>query len=336
MFETDGFVVAAELRRSRGDTRTLSLRYERGELVRVRRGIYFDKASWIALEPWERYARTAVGVSLELPGSLFCYETAALIWGLNLVGVPDHIHLAGATASHAGRKPPTTGSAFQRDASASGLERIRGYGVFRHHCHPRAVLRRGLPVTPLPDTIIDVLARSPFAQAVVIADHAISPERFKGLAVTRDELAATAAHLPSEARRRWVSGVLEFANPMSGSAGESLSRANMHLLGLPAPELQAEFHDAAGFVARTDFFWRAQRIIGEFDGDAKYLRSEYLGSQTAKEAVLAEKKREDRLRAMGFSVVRWDWETASNPRMLMRKLEGAGLRAESRSRKIPR
>lgn len=99
----------------------------------------------------------------------------------------------------------------------------------------------------------------------------------------------------------------------------------MHLLGFPAPELQAEFRDALGFVARTDFYWRELKIIGEFDGEAKYLNDEYLNGGTAREAVLKEKKREDRLRAMGFKVVRWDWNTAIRPEKLLAKLEAAGV-----------
>ena len=67
------------------------------------------------------------------------------------------------------------------------------------------------------------------------------------------------------------------------------------------------------------------KLIGEFDGDAKYLRDEYLGDQTSRQAVLAEKKREDKLRAAGFSVVRWDWATASDAARLGAVLRNAGL-----------
>ena len=66
-------------------------------------------------------------------------------------------------------------------------------------------------------------------------------------------------------------------------------------------------------------------MIGEFDGDAKYLRDEYLGVQTARQAVLAEKKREDKLRAAGFRVVRWDWATAADPARFEACLRQAGL-----------
>ena len=89
--------------------------------------------------------------------------------------------------------------------------------------------------------------------------------------------------------------------------------------------LQAKFRQEGALLARTDFFWPKYRLIGEFDGDAKYLDDAYLGTRTARQAVLAEKKRENRLRAAGFRVVRWDWATASDPGRLAARLRQAGL-----------
>ena len=45
----------------------------------------------------------------------------------------------------------------------------------------------------------------------------------------------------------------------------------IHQAGLPTPELQVEVLDQHGrFVARGDFGYRRQRVIGEFDGKIKY------------------------------------------------------------------
>jgi hypothetical protein len=334
MNKSPQFIVARDQRLGSGDIRILSRRYAKGELVRVRRGVYLDKQHWLSLKPWDRYARTAEAVALELPHADFCYETAALVWGLKLVGVPSHIHLAGAPASHAGVVKATTTAAMQPKSGSTGLEGIRGYGVFRH-CYPVSpVLRRGLSVTPLLRTAIDVMARSSFAKAVILADHIVNPLHFRGIATDKADLHAAAQTLRSGSRRRWVTRAIDFADAQSGSPGESLSRAQMHLLGFPRPELQVGFQDRDGFVARTDFFWRDLRIVGEFDGDAKYLRDEYLGGLSAREAVLAEKKREDRLRALGFTVVRWDWSIANDRAKLARKLVQAGLPL-GQAKKIP-
>ncbi|MFP5311857.1 MAG: hypothetical protein ACLGH7_05550 [Actinomycetes bacterium] len=172
---------------------------------------------------------------------------------------------------------------------------------------------------------MEVIARESFAAGVVLADHAISSRRTSGPALSKDELLGKAARLRSGARRNWVARVLDFASSESESAGESLSRAQMHLLGFPAPMLQAKLRQEGSLLARTDFFWPKYRLIGEFDGDVKYLSDDYLGTRTARQAVLAEKKREDRLRAAGFRVVRWDWATASDSARFTACLRQAGM-----------
>jgi len=75
--------------------------------------------------------------------------------------------------------------------------------------------------------------------------------------------------------------------------------------GLPAPTLQAEIRDAAGrLIGRVDFLL-CGRLIVEFDGTTKY--GEGAG------AVVAEKWREDRLRACGYQVVRVGWADLDQP-----------------------
>ena len=315
---------AAALRRSTGDSRSIRRSYARGELVRVRKGIYARKDEWIALTPWERYRQTVLAVNLELPRSMFCLASAAWLWDLELLEVPSHVHLSGASRGHRGKSLPTTSAAVM-PSGGTGIEGITSYGIARHGPQGSTVPRQGLLLTPLPQTVVAVIARETFAAATALADHAIGTRRTSGPRVSRDELLGHAARLESGARRRWVAQVLDFAVANSGSAGESLSRAQMHLLGFPAPLLQANFHIGGRFVARTDFFWPQFKLIGEFDGDAKYLRDEYLGGQSARQAVLAEKKREDKLRAAGFKVVRWDWATASDPARLGALLRNAGL-----------
>lgn len=219
---------------------------------------------------------------------------------------------------------PTTSAAPDR-SGRTGITHLTAYGIHRHRGDTASVQRGGLLVTPLPDTVINVLARESFAAGVVLADHAISNRRLSGPAVSKDELFQAASQLPSAARRDWVVQVLNFTSPHSESAGESLSRAQMHLLGFPAPTLQARFRRGGSLLARTDFFWPRYRLIGEFDGDSKYLSDDYLGTRTARQTVLAEKKREDRLRAAGFRVVRWDWATASDPSRFTACLRQAGL-----------
>ncbi|MDJ0354797.1 hypothetical protein [Paenarthrobacter sp. PH39-S1] len=60
--------------------------------------------------------------------------------------------------------------------------------------------------------------------------------------------------LPSASHIGRVQRVLDFADGLSGSPGESPSRAHLHMLGLPAPEPQHEVRhdqDRAGYL---DFY----------------------------------------------------------------------------------
>ncbi len=104
-----------------------------------------------------------------------------------------------------------------------------------------------------------------------------------------------------------------------------MSRVLIMELGFPVPELQQEFRDRRGLIGFADFWWPRANLIGEFDGVAKYVRDEFTRGQSVADMVIREKNRENRLRALGHGVVRWDWETASNPARLREQLRAAGL-----------
>jgi hypothetical protein len=76
----------------------------------------------------------------------------------------------------------------------------------------------------------------------------------------------------------------------------------------------------------VDFWWPDAGLIGEFDGAGKYLRAEMLRGSTTADALLAEKRREDRLRAINPRLTRWGWEVARSVPLLVHQLRGAGLR----------
>jgi hypothetical protein len=105
---------------------------------------------------------------------------------------------------------------------------------------------------------------------------------------------------------------------------------NMRANGCPQPELQVPFSDGDGFIGYADFYWPTFGVIGEADGDVKYLDPSLRGGRSADRVVLDEKIREDRLRALGPRVVRWRWETAMDARALRSKLVSAGLPTDSR------
>lgn len=106
--------------------------------------------------------------------------------------------------------------------------------------------------------------------------------------------------------------VVQFADALAESAGESRCRWLFSVLGLPPPVLQAVIRDRTGqFVGRVDFLFEAQRTIVEFDG---------LGKYTDRDSVVSEKQREDALRACGYSVVRITWEDLAHPHRVLAKV----------------
>ncbi|MFF2346736.1 hypothetical protein [Pseudarthrobacter sp. NPDC058119] len=318
-------VLASRRRVLTGDSRALSRGYRNGTLVRVRTGVYFGKSAWLALKPWERYGTTMAAMAAVDPSTTFCYLTALRIWRLPAPGVPTHVHVITLSPHKAGKQPSSTTAARDAKTRKTGIEHISGYGISRHFWRADSVHSRGFSVTSLPQTVMDCIVRLELPDAVALADAVLSPDRRPGEGLTRRQLIDASADLPSEAKRRRIECVLALADETSESVGESRSRAIIHVLGLPAPVLQRVFHDHDGFIARTDFFWPDAGVIGEFDGDAKYLDESLLSGRTTQEAILAEKKREDRLRALGYKVVRWDWKTLATPDLLRQRLAAAGV-----------
>lgn len=100
---------------------------------------------------------------------------------------------------------------------------------------------------------------------------------------------------------------------------ETLSRLALVRCGIPEPELQVPIHDEAGLVGVVDMLWAHYRVIGEADGAIKY---------ASRQDLLDEKRREDRLRACGFAVVRWMWdEIVESPEVVSARIRRAMMRA---------
>ncbi|MDS1112425.1 hypothetical protein RD149_01455 [Gordonia westfalica] len=158
----------------------------------------------------------------------------------------------------------------------------------------------GVPVTALERTAVDVAMAGDFERALVVFDRALALQA---------DLAEMTTILDSRGRWRGVGTArraLLLADAASESVGESWSRAQMIAAGLPIPRLQHTFQTSDG-PARADFDWEG-KLVGEFDGLQKYGRLLRPG-ETARDALIREKRREDALRAQGIMVVRWTWAT---------------------------
>ncbi|WP_426996734.1 hypothetical protein [Pseudarthrobacter sp. N5] len=279
-----------------------------GVLFRVRQGVYVDGAAWKSLKSWEQY-RVCVNAAAEtfVAPTVFAWHSAATVWGIPTIGQRQAVHAL----------------TLKSDGGRSRA------GVTRHFADPRGVTvhrRDGLLVTGRLRTVLDLAAFTPFVEAIVPLDHVLRTDSRLGFsAFTKDALRAGIEGNYTAAAARRIMAAVEFADPQSGSAGESYSRAQMHVAGFQAPVLQFEVCDASGLAGYTDFYWAGVRVAGEFDGVDKYLKPEYLNGRTASQAVVDEKFREDRIRAVGSGVVRWVWADLMEPGRLERKLAAAGV-----------
>ncbi|MDQ0827728.1 putative transcriptional regulator of viral defense system [Arthrobacter sp. B2I5] len=173
-------VLASRRRAMTGDSRTLSRGYKNGTLVRVRAGVYFGKAAWLSLKPWERYRITMAAVAAVDASTTFCYLTALRIWNLPGPGVPTHVHVITHSSHKAGRLPPTTTAAPDTKTGKTGIEHLRSYGVARHFWPAETVQLQGFWVTSLPQTVMNCLVRLELPDAVALADAVIGPGRRPG------------------------------------------------------------------------------------------------------------------------------------------------------------
>lgn len=266
-----------------------------GRLTAVRRGSYV-----LGTTPDSREARHALAVRAELAhladGAVVSHASAAVLHGLPTWGIRlDCVHVT--------------------RARRSGGRRGRQVHVHTAPLGPQDVdVVDGIPVTSIARTVVDLARTIAFEPAVAVADaalHAVitEPERLAALqAALAAVIARCAGWRGSPAARR----VLAFADARSGSVGESRSRVAIHRAGLPCPVLQWEVVGGAGqWIGMVDFGWPKQRTVGEFDGKEKYGRLLKPGQSPA-DAVYAEKRREDALRAEALWVVRWGWDALSD------------------------
>ncbi len=233
-------------------------------------------------------------VGLLRPDAVFCRESAAALWGQPIFGEPRDIHLfdGGAARSH------------------------RVGDVVRHAsiAPPRVVEAGGLLLTAPADTAVALMRALRPAWGLAAVDATLS-ERQLGLCTIAEVRDALSLQVDRRHRRRCV-WALDHADPRSESVGESVSRAVISWLGFEEPELQHPFH-FEGHDDRCDFFWPRSRVAGESDGYGKY---------AAPADLIAEKRREDRLRRHLRGFARWDWHDAMRADPLRRALEAAGVR----------
>jgi len=275
-----------------------------GELSRVRRGAYAPELGG----DFDARHRQVIDATMPRlgPGSYLSHGSAALLHGLPtwkeyLARV--HVTKSRANGGRLGRFVHVHG-ALLPEAEQIDL--------------------RGLPVTTLRRTTADCARTWTYERAVALTDRALR------LGLDRGELLDSLDAAPGRRGTPHARRVAAVADSRAESVGESLSRVKLVRLGLVPSHLQYDVLDEHGRLAGcADFCFEEHRTLGEFDGKIKYGRLLKPG-QTAGDVIFAEKRREDRLRDLGWEVVRWTWEDLRHPERIAERLHRAFARAARR------
>jgi len=172
----------------------------------------------------------------------------------------------------------------------------------------------GIAVVRPAVAVLQAAATTGLRAGLVAADAALHRRL-----ITPGELQGALTEAPLGRRRSTAEQVVRLADGRSESPGESWARLLFHQLGLANLEPQAVIHDEAGrFVARVDLLDREHHLVIEFDGALKYA-----GGGIGQAALVAEKRRDDAIRRLGYRVLRLVWSDLLDPARLLRLVRAA-------------
>ena len=264
-----------------------------GIVTRLRRGVYIA-TSVVPEDAAGQHLLQAMAIQRSSVDLVASHETAAL--GLGLRTPSDFAP---------GLAEPRFVKAPQPSNRSTKRPRCAVRPIPRSHV---TTLPSGLTVTTPARTAVDIAAEMPLPEALVTVDHVLRihtveligerrirqgvPAPVRQAAMEHLTLAAEVA--TPRGRRNWVDQVLAVADAARESATESLSAGHFLTSDLPQPKNQFPImNDEEVFYA--DFAWPEFGVIGESDGLGKYQGEE----------VARERDREEKLRALGWVVVRW-------------------------------
>lgn len=187
--------------------------------------------------------------------------------------------------------------------------------------------RSGSTVVPALAVVQHGVSSGPVS-ALVAADAALRSGQ-----TTRAELNRALGWVERHPGTAPLAAILELADGRRESPGETRLAHVMHLMHLPVtPQVVIEDD---GFRAVVDFLVDGEAVVLEFDGRVKYGRSAdqadpFGRRRSPGDVVWAEKRREDRLRDLGYEVVRVVWSDLDDPVALGRRIRAAVNRARRR------
>lgn len=277
--------------------RTLATLRARGSVVSLGRSAY-AATSALPADAVARHALTVEAALLVYPDAVPCGASLLAMAGVDLWRVPlDRVDLV---------RPVSKEVLTQmcRVRPESPLMRTRDQGGAE-------AIARAVALTAVDHGAV---------QGVVAADCALR----RGM-TTVEAVTSTVAALGRWPHAGRGQTMVAFMDGRSESVGESRLRVLLRAAGFDVvPQVAIEDPPGSGhLVARVDFLVAGTNVVIEFDGRVKYADGD-------PHVLWREKKREDRLRRLGYIVVRVTWADLEHPRALV-----ATLRSEI-SRTSPR
>lgn len=262
-----GLITFAQLRDVGIDATDVRRLVRRGDLVRLRRGVYVDVETWQGSDPYREQPMLLMRAAQHTLTSqfVFSHDSAAIV---QRMGAPDPrrslVHIT---------RPKVHG-----DAVRAGV---------KHHLAPYregdVVESDGLRVLTVARTALDMAREHGRAHGLAACDAALRA------GTRRHELDEVLARMQSWPHSRCMRWCVEHADPLAESYLESLARDFVLELGIGSPELQVGFSDGHT-TAFVDILVR--RHFFEADGMLKYDAGNPSGAPSV-EVLAKEKRRHD-------------------------------------------
>lgn len=259
----------------------------RGDVIRLRHGIYVARSVLEAADPVERHRIDVAAAIAAGREPVWAFgPSASLLYGLPLpYAVPEQIRLARASGAdeRALRRPSRHRLVLPGTYVTTGPIRVE-----------ETMTVRGVPaVGPALAAVSTAATMTSSRWRTALLDGAL----WRGTTV--EQLGGLIDEWRHLGHRADLIAALDRARSGAQTVLETFSRLRFLEGGLPEPVLQHPFYDDEGLIGFVDMWWPMLNVIGEADGLVKY---------ATRTDVVTEKRREDRLRAKGHAVVRWTFD----------------------------
>jgi very-short-patch-repair endonuclease len=249
-----------------------------GVLRHPGRGLY-AVAALVESDPQQWHRQLCAGAFLLYPDAVLAGTSALLAHGIPVWGVP----LGSPSILRPVRRAGGMSAFWVRPARGEVVS--TGWG----------------PATGPAPAVVQHAVDHGIVTGVVSADAALRQGT-----VSNHELAVALEAVATWPRSSRAASVLRLADGRRESVGESRCGVALAMAGIDVTPQVSIVDERGDFVARVDFLVDGTRVIIEFDGRVKYASGD-------PRVLWDEKRREDRLRRLGYVVVRITWAQLERP-----------------------